>query len=246
MINLTWYTQKLETNEVIAVNKSKIVLLTILIVLVLYCGAVIFVTKPSTNAYESLFGSKDNSAPAASAPSAEAVQADNKAEHDAILAQAEKVAAEKAEEAKKSASDYADAAIAEAIAKLEIPEAKTETVETFIQGDTIIQREEFDLQAHMPEIVDAVYAQLLKDKDQILDMVIDALIERLGTEEEAETKTETKVESKADAETEAKAEAATEPEAEATAPAAEDVDYETVRRQMREDEIRKMLDQLKD
>ena len=227
-------------------NKSKIVLLTILIVLVLYCGAVIFVTKPSTNAYESLFGSKDNSAPAASAPSAEAVQADNKAEHDAILAQAEKVAAEKAEEAKKSASDYADAAIAEAIAKLEIPEAKTETVETFIQGDTIIQREEFDLQAHMPEIVDAVYAQLLKDKDQILDMVIDALIERLGTEEEAETKTETKVESKADAETEAKAEAATEPEAEATAPAAEDVDYETVRRQMREDEIRKMLDQLKD
>ena len=243
---MTWYTQKLETNEVIAVNKSKIVLLTILIVLVLYCGAVIFVTKPSTNAYESLFGSKDNSAPAASAPSAEAVQADNKAEHDAILAQAEKVAAEKAEEAKKSASDYADAAIAEAIAKLEIPEAKTETVETFIQGDTIIQREEFDLQAHMPEIVDAVYAQLLKDKDQILDMIIDALIERLETEEEAETMTETKVESKADAETEAKAEAATEPEAEATAPAAEDVDYETVRRQMREDEIRKMLDQLKD
>ena len=200
-------------------NKSKIVLLTILIVLVLYCGAVIFVTKPNTNAYEGLFGSKDNSTPAAAVPAAETTQADIQAEiqaaiqaeHDAVIAQTEKVAAEKADAAQKSASDYADAAIAEAIAKLEIP-AAAEKIETIVEGGTIIQREEFDLEAHLPEIVDAVYAQLLEDKDQILDMIVDALIEKLDSGE---------------------------------IPSAQG-DYDTVRRQMREDEIKKMLDQLQD
>ena len=192
-------------------NKSKIVLLTILIVLVLYCGAVIFVTKSNTNAYEGLFGST-NTAPAET-PAAEKTQADLQAEHDAILAEAGKDAADKADAARKAASDYADAAIAEAIAKLEIPQAVETTVEKIVEGDTIIQREEFDLDAHLPEIVDAVYAELLEDKDAILDMIIDELIARLDSAE-----------------------------ASAAAPA----DYDTTRRQMREDEIRKMLDQLKD
>ena len=206
-------------------NKSKIVLLTILIVLVLYCGAVIFVTKPNTNAYEGLFGSKDNSAPAATAP-AETTQADIqaeiqaaiKAEHDAVIAQTEKIAAEKSEAAQKSASDYADAAIAEAIAKLEIPQAVETTVEKIVEGDTIIQREEFDLEAHLPEIVDAVYDQLIEDKDAILDMIVDELIARLDS-----------VEASADS-------------SDAAAPA----DYDATRRQIREDEIRKMLEQLQD
>lgn len=221
-------------------NKSKIVLLTILIVLVLYCGGVIFVTKPNTNAYEALFGSKDNNAPAATASATEQAQADNKAEHDAILAQAEKVAAEKADAAKKSASEYADAAIADAIAKLEIPQA-VEKVETIVQqGDTIIQREEFDLQAHLPEIVDAVYDKLLEDKDQILDMIIDALIERLDEAEAASSSAAPASETPA-AEAAAASEAAP-----VEAPAVSDADYETLRRQMREDEIRKMLEQLHD
>ena len=202
-------------------NKSKIVLLTILIVLVLYCGAVIFVTKPNTNAYEGLFGSKDNSAPAATAPAETTqaeIQAAIKAEHDAVIAQTEKIAAEKSEAAQKSASDYADAAIAEAIAKLEIPQAVETTVEKIVEGDTIIQREEFDLEAHLPEIVDAVYAELLEDKDAILDMIIDELIARLDS-----------VEPSADS-------------SDAAAPA----DYDATRRQIREDEIRKMLEQLQD
>ena len=218
----------------IAVSKSKIVLLTILIVLVLYCGGVIFVTKPNTNAYEALFGSKDNNVPAATTSATEQAQADNKAEHDALLAQAEKVAAEKADAAKKSASEYADAAIADAIAKLEIPQA-VEKVETIVkEGDTIIQREEFDLEAHLPEIVDAVYDKLLEDKDEILDMIIDALIERLDEAEASET---TAAEAPA-------AEAAASETAVAEAPAVSDADYETLRRQMREEEIRKMLEQL--
>ena len=186
-------------------NKSKIVLLTILIVLVLYCGAVIFVTKPNTNAYEGLFGS-NNTAPAAAASSEEKNQADIQAEHDALLAKAEKDASEKADAAQKAASDYADAAIAEAIAKLEIPQAVETTVEKIVEGDTIIQREEFDLEAHMPEIIDAVYDQLLEDKDAILDMIIDELIAKLGTDE----------------------------------------DYDTIRRRIREEEIKKMLEQLQD
>ena len=186
-------------------NKSKIVLLTILIVLVLYCGAVIFVTKPNTNAYEGLFGSNNN-APAAAAPADDKAQADIQAEHDAILAKAGQDASEKADAAQKAASDYADAAIAEAIAKLEIPQAVETTVEKIVEGDTIIQREEFDLEAHMPEIIDAVYDQLLEDKDVILDMIIDELIAKLGTDE----------------------------------------DYDTIRRRIREEEIKKMLEQLQD
>ena len=190
----------------IAVNKSKIVLLTILIVLVLYCGAVIFITKPGTNAYQGLFGSTGNAA-AQTAPAAEGTAVDT----DAILAQAEKIAADKAEAARKSSEDYADSAIADAIAKLEIPQAVETTVEKIVQGDTIIQREEFDLEAHLPEIVDAVSAELLKEKDAIIDMVVDAIIEKLDAVE-----------------------------------ATGDADYDTVRRQRREEEIRKILEQLQD
>ncbi len=199
----------MKPNEVIAVNKSKIVLLTVLIVLVLYCGAVIFVTKPNTNAYEGLFGSTDKVAEKTNEPSSEAASVDT----DAILAQAEKqaekIAAEKADAAQKSSAEYADAAIADAISKLVIPEAGETIVK---EGDTIIQREEFDLEAHMPEIIDAVYAQLLNDKDEILDMIIDGLIEKLDSVEPL--------------------------------PEGDEDDYDTIRRRIREEEIRKMLEQL--
>ena len=139
-------------------NKSKIVLLTILIVLVLYCGGVIFLTKPNSNALEGLFSSTDK---AAAAPASEVASVDS----DAILAQAEKIAAEKADAARKSSEEYADAAIADAIAKIVIPEAGETVVQ---QGDTIIQKEEFDLDAHMQEIVDAVLAKLpVPDNDEL-------------------------------------------------------------------------------
>ena len=186
-------------------NKSKIVLLTILIVLVLYCGGVIFITKPGSNAYQGLFGSAGNaSAQAAPASQGEAVDT------DAILAQAEKIATDKADAARKSSEDYTDAAIADAISKLVIPEA----TETVVQGDTIIQKEEFDLEANLPTIVDAVSDELLSEKDAIIDMVIDALIERLDEAEAAD--------------------------------AAAEADYDTLRRQKREAEIKKMLEQLQD
>ena len=195
-------------------NKSKIVLLTILIVLVLYCGGVIFLTKPNSNALEGLFSSTDK---AAAAPASEVASVDS----DAILAQAEKIAAEKADAARKSSEEYADAAIADAIAKIVIPEAGETVVQ---QGDTIIQKEEFDLDAHMQEIVDAVLAKLPvpdndelaadlyeKYKDQLVDSVVDEIIARYGNSEQA--------------------------------PASGD-DYDTIRRQMREEEIKKVLDQL--
>ena len=196
-------------------NKSKIVLLTILIVLVLYCGGVIFLTKPNSNALEGLFSSTDNKA--ASAPASGAASVDS----DAILAQAEKIAAEKADAARKSSEEYADAAIADAIAKIAVSEAGETVVQ---QGDTIIQKEEFDLDAHMQEIVDAVLAKLPvpdndelaadlyeKYKDQLVDLVVDEIIARYGNSEQV--------------------------------PAADD-DYDTLRRQMREEEIRKVLEQL--
>ena len=64
----------------------------------------------------------------------------------------------------------------------------------------------------MPEIIDAVYAQLLNDKDEILDMIIDGLIEKLDSVEPL--------------------------------PEGDEDDYDTIRRRIREEEIRKMLEQL--
>ena len=195
-------------------KKNKLVLLTVLIVLVLYVGAVIFVTKPNTNAYSAIFGSADKTA----APAPESVQAD----HDAILAEAEKIATEKADAAESASAEYTDAAVADFQAILDKAVADAFANLEF-EGDTIVQTIPFDVNEHRDEIVEAIIPELLKYddelaalmydkyKDQIVEMIVDDLIAKLGSDIAVEAD-----------------------------------DYDTVRRQMREAEIKKMLEQLHD
>ena len=193
-------------------KKNKLVLLTVLIVLVLYVGAVIFITKPNTNAYSALFGSKDKTVTPAEA----------QADHDAIIAEAEKIAKEKADAAETASAEYTDAAVADFQTVLDKAVANAFANLEF-EGDTIVQTIPFDVNEHRDEIVNAVVPELLKYddelaaimydkyKDEIVDMIVDELIAKLGSDV-----------------------------------AVESDDYDTIRRQMREAEIKKMLEQLHD
>ena len=205
-------------------KKNKLVLLTVLIVMVLYCGAVIFVTKPNTNAYAAIFGSADNKVTVPAA--AETAPVDT----DAILAEAEKIATAKADSAVDQSGKYTDAAVADALAvnedniKAIVDKAVADAFANLeFDGDTIIQTQPFDINEHLDEIVNAVVPELLKYedelaalmydkyKDQLVDMVVDELIERLPSDVSVDAN-----------------------------------DYDTIRRQMREAEIKKMLEQLHD
>ena len=206
-------------------KKNKLVLLTVLIVLVLYCGAVIFVTKPNTNAYAAIFGAVDNRP---TVPAAETTQVDT----DVILAEAEKIATAKADSAVDQSGKYTDAVVADALAvnedavKAIVDKAVADAFANIdFEGDTvtIIQTQPFDINEHLDEIVKAVVPELLKYedelaalmydkyKDELVDMVVDELIDRLPSEVAADAD-----------------------------------DYDTIRRQMREAEIKKMLEQLHD
>jgi len=92
------------------VKKNKLILLTILIILVLYCGAVIFVTKPSSFAYNALFGKLDSkvtttpvqqSSTTQTTVAAPAAQIDTEALKAEVQAAAEKAAREIVEAAVK-------------------------------------------------------------------------------------------------------------------------------------------------
>ena len=99
-------------------KKNKLILLTILIVLAIYCGAVIFVTKPDSFAYDSLFRDIDVTVQVPNSEKAEADRAD-------LLADVEKIAQQKADEAGRKAvkqavaisNDNLDKAIQNAIEK---------------------------------------------------------------------------------------------------------------------------------
>ena len=76
--------------------KSKLVLLTVLIMLVLYCGVVIFITKPDSFAYDAVFGKTDSRV---TVPTSEKAEAQAQADRDALLAEMERIASEKAAQA---------------------------------------------------------------------------------------------------------------------------------------------------
>lgn len=94
-------------------KKNNLVLLTVLIMLVLYCGVVIFVTKPSDFAYEALFKDADSSvkAPATETPAVDRAE---------LTAEMEAIASKYADKAVDQAGKNADAAIKEAIGNIDI------------------------------------------------------------------------------------------------------------------------------
>lgn len=95
-------------------KKNKLILLTVLIILVLYCGVVIFVTKPDSFAYSAVFGDAQGRV---TVPTSEQAEAQAKAERDALLAEMERIASEKA-------GAVADAAVEKAVAQADQNAAK--------------------------------------------------------------------------------------------------------------------------
>ena len=118
-------------------KKSKLILLTILMILVLYCGAVIFVTKPNSFAYSAILGdgSRSSDYPAqsgvqtASAPAAEV-------NTDAIIAEAKDAAAKQAESTIREYASQTEADIIKAIEQM-LPSLIDEAVKKAVEEQNI-------------------------------------------------------------------------------------------------------------
>jgi subtilisin family serine protease len=219
-------------------KKTKLVLLTVLIVLVFYCGVVIFVTKPSTFAYEALFKGVDSSV---SVPSSEKAAADAAAERAALMAEVENIASKYAEKAVSQAVEQAarnaDAAIVEAVGNINTDAGSVDVsalVTMAVRSAMASARDEIieaaaakavaDIRAgeaaFSQEISQKVMANILAHEEEVVSRVTDEVIERISTG------LQTAVEE--------------------TLAAMPDEDYEKIRKEVRHEEISKLLNQLHD
>jgi len=215
-------------------KKTKLVLLTVLIILVLYCGLIIFVTKPSTFAYDALFKGVDSTV---TVPSSEKAAAQAAAEREDLIAEMEAIASEYADKAVAQAAKNADAAIMEAIGKIDtgigsvdvnalvnvaVRNAMASAREEMIQEATsrVLSTISAGKDAVTQEVVDKVTAELLSHEDEVVERVADEVIARITSGLESAVE-------------------------EALA-SMSDEDYEKIRKQIREEEINRILNQLHD
>ena len=147
-------------------KKNKLILLTIMMVLVLYCGAVIFVTKPNSFAYNAIFG--DDSGRVLTRSTQQSVAAET-VDTDKILSQAEAVAKDVAsqtgESIKKTIEDelpaLVDEAVKKAIAEYGISEQIAKTVsDEVLKQQGAIESHIYD--AYKDSIVDAVTQEVME------------------------------------------------------------------------------------
>lgn len=158
-------------------KKTKLVLLTILIILVLYCGAVIFVTKPDSFAYTALFSG------VVTVPSSEQKVADEpdaesqvvypqvaypQVDMDAISAEIEAVSTQKANDAISAAADNTDAAVRAAV------DAYTEEIKALIKS--AVEEALADVEVPAAELSDAAAIELyMKYRDAIVEDLASAI-----------------------------------------------------------------------
>ena len=167
-------------------KKSKLILLTILMILVLYCGAVIFVTKPDSFAYGAIFGDGSTRTSASSAQSS-AVEA---VDTSAILTEAKDVAAKQAESTVKELSAQTELSIRKAIEQTLpalIDTAVRKAVAEQNLSDQVARQVSAEIESRQAEIAAALY-QTYKDSlvDELSTEVIDRAKE-VDQEEETET-----------------------------------------------------------
>ena len=227
-------------------KKNKLVLLTVLIILVLYCGVVIFVTKPNTFAFDAIIKGADSTAKAAAAP--QKTDAEIKAEHDALVAEMESIAAKHADSAVEKAGKNADAAIKDALGKLEVNSGVVDVAALIkvtvadavdsVKAEIIQQATEEatkNVLAHEPEFVDAVTDKILANEDEFVQTVLNRVLE--NEDEFAKRVTDAVL---------ARLEQALNEALDELAAYVPQTDYEAERKQIRETEIQKILDQLHD
>ena len=215
-------------------KKTKLVLLTVLIILVLYCGVIIFVTKPSTFAYDALFKGVDSTV---TVPSSEKAAAEAAADRADLIAEMEAIAAEYADKAVAQAARNADAAIVEAIGNIDtnagsvdvnalvnvavrnaMASAKQEIIDAAAAKAVAEIRSGED--AFSQKVYDKVMADILAHEDEVVERVTEEVIARISNSLQSAL--------------------------EETLASMTDEDYEKIRQQIRQEEIQKLLDQLHD
>ena len=215
-------------------KKTKLVLLTVLIILVLYCGVIIFVTKPSTFAYDALFKGVDSTV---TVPSSEKAAAEAAADRADLIAEMEAIAAEYADKAVAQAARNADAAIVEAIGNIDtnagsvdvnalvnvavsnaMASAKQEIIDAAAAKAVAEIRSGED--AFSQKVYDKVMADILAHEDEAVERVTEEVIARISNSLQSAL--------------------------EETLASMTDEDYEKIRQQIRQEEIQKLLDQLHD
>ena len=229
-------------------KKSKLVLLTVLIILVLYCGVVIFVTKPNAFAFDSIIKKSADSAATAATAAAAMTPAQEKAEHDALVAEMETIAAKHADSAVEKAGKNTDAAIKDALGRLEVKDGEVDVAslvkmaveDAVAEAKAEIIKEASDIAtsnilSHEDEVIDAVTDKILANEDEFVQTVLNRVL--ANEDEFAQRVTDSVL---------AKLEQALNEALEELAAYTPQNDYEAERKQIRESEIQKLLEQLHD
>lgn len=229
-------------------KKSKLVLLTVLIILVLYCGVVIFVTKPNAFAFDSIIKKSADSAATAATAAAAKTPAQEKAEHDALVAEMETIAAKHADSAVEKAGKNTDAAIKDALGRLEVKDGEVDIAslvkmaveDAVAEAKAEIIKEASDIAtsnilSHEDEVIDAVTDKILANEDEFVQTVLNRVL--ANEDEFAQRVTDSVL---------AKLEQALNEALEELAAYTPQNDYEAERKQIRESEIQKLLEQLHD
>ena len=229
-------------------KKSKLVLLTVLIILVLYCGVVIFITKPNAFAFDSIIKKSADSAATAATAAAAKTPAEEKAEHDALVAEMETIAAKHADSAVEKAGKNADAAIKEALGKIEVKDGEVDVAslvkmavdDAVAEAKAEIIKEASSIAtsnilSHEDEVIDAVTDKILANEDEFVQTVLNRVLE--NEDEFAKRVTDSVL---------ARLEQALNEALEELAAYTPQNDYDAQRKQIRESEIQKLLEQLHD
>jgi hypothetical protein len=161
------------------VKKSKLILLTILMILVLYCGAVIFVTKPDSFAYSAIFGDTNPRPTVGTTQSASVASVDT----SAVVAEAKEAAVKAAESTVKDMTSQMESSVRKAIEQTlpaMIDNAVRKAVAEQNLSDQIAKKVSEEIQSRQAEIASSLYKTY---KDSLVDELSTELAKEVEQEE---------------------------------------------------------------
>ncbi len=157
-------------------KKSKLILLTVLMILVLYCGAVIFVTKPDSFAYGAIFGDGKPRANVENTQSTTA--AAQSVDTSAIVAEAKDAAVKAAESTVKDLASQTEQSVRRAIEQT-LPELIDNAVRKAVAEqnlpDKIAKQGSEEIEGRQAEIAAALYKTY---KDSLVDELSTEVMDR--------------------------------------------------------------------
>lgn len=157
-------------------KKSKLILLTVLMILVLYCGAVIFVTKPDSFAYGAIFGDGKPRANVENTQSTTA--AAQSVDTSAIVAEAKDAAVKAAESTVKDLASQTEQSVRRAIEQTLpalIDNAVRKAVAEQNLPDKIAKQVSEEIESRQAEIASSLYKTY---KDSLVDELSTEVMDR--------------------------------------------------------------------